>query len=114
MVARPDVEEFAELLTRPRWHRHAACRDVPHADRVFFPERGQTLDDARRLCAACPVRAQCLTAHLGERWGVWGGLSERERRGERRRRLERGESWPVVPGAWPPRVKVDDDLADAG
>jgi WhiB family redox-sensing transcriptional regulator len=48
----------------------------------FFPEKGQSTADAKRTCMACEVRVQCLDYALshGEQYGVWGGLSERERR----------------------------------
>jgi WhiB family redox-sensing transcriptional regulator len=54
---------------------------------TFFPEKGGSTRDAKRLCngdgdtAPCPVRERCLDYALdhGERFGVWGGLSERER-----------------------------------
>jgi WhiB family redox-sensing transcriptional regulator len=49
---------------------------------TFFPEKGGTTRDAKRICAACDVRDACLAFALAgdERYGVWGGLSERERR----------------------------------
>ena len=49
---------------------------------VFFPEKGGSVREAKAVCARCPVRAQCLAHALahGERYGVWGGLSEPERR----------------------------------
>lgn len=50
---------------------------------LFFPERGgASVAAAKRVCLACPVRSECLDAALRrrERFGVWGGLSERERR----------------------------------
>ena len=49
---------------------------------VFFPEKGGSVREAKAVCARCPVRAQCLAHALahGERFGVWGGLSEPERR----------------------------------
>jgi len=49
---------------------------------VFFPEKGGSVREAKAVCAGCPVRAQCLEHALAhdERFGVWGGLSERERR----------------------------------
>ena len=49
---------------------------------MFFPERGETAGPARQICAACPVCQQCLDYALSNRitHGIWGGLSERERR----------------------------------
>ncbi len=68
---------------RPAWHADAACRGVDQA--VFYPERGESLDEARALCAVCPVQGACLDQGLREKHGVWGGASERERRRMRRR-----------------------------
>jgi WhiB family redox-sensing transcriptional regulator len=49
---------------------------------AFFPEKGQSTADAKRTCMACEVRDECLEYAIthGEQYGVWGGLSERERR----------------------------------
>ena len=54
---------------------------------MFFPEKGGSTKDAKRVCRACDVRAECLEYALAtdQRFGIWGGLSERERR-----RLRRG------------------------
>ena len=65
---------------REPWMDDGLCAQTfPEA---FFPEQGSSARDAKRICAACPVKAQCLEYALrnGERFGVWGGLSERERR----------------------------------
>lgn len=76
-----------------RWRARAACRDTPTS--VFFPDRGETeVREARRVCAACPVKAECLEYGAGQaqwqRFGVWGGLTEKERREWlRQRRRER-------------------------
>jgi WhiB family redox-sensing transcriptional regulator len=69
------------------WQERALCSQTdPEA---FFPEKGGTTRDAKRICERCEVRAQCLEYALAhdERFGVWGGLSERERR-----RLKQGVS----------------------
>lgn len=57
---------------------------------VFFPEKGQATAPAKRICTRCPVTEQCLTYALAgdERHGIWGGLSERERRLLRLRRKD--------------------------
>jgi WhiB family redox-sensing transcriptional regulator len=67
------------------------CADLPSA--LFFPSEGAGVEDAKEVCAECPVRAQCLEYALAERieHGVWGGSSERERRRMLRRR-RRGAS----------------------
>ncbi len=63
-----------------RWRQLAACRGTDLD--VFFPERGETAGPARQVCAACPVRQPCLDYALSNRitHGIWGGLTERERR----------------------------------
>ncbi|WP_236830949.1 WhiB family transcriptional regulator [Blastococcus sp. KM273128] len=68
------------------WRIDALCAETdPEA---FFPEKGGSTRDAKRVCTGCPVRAECLEFALAndERFGIWGGLSERERR---RVRLQR-------------------------
>lgn len=49
---------------------------------LFFPPRGDQGVEARRICGGCPVRLQCLQGAVerGEEYGIWGGLSEAERR----------------------------------
>lgn len=66
------------------WMLEARCLDAdPEA---FFPEKGGSTREAKRICAACPVRDECLEFALAndERFGIWGGLSERERRRAKR------------------------------
>ena len=68
------------------WRLDGLCAETdPEA---FFPEKGGSTREAKRVCAGCPVRLQCLEYALDndERFGIWGGLSERERR---RLRLQR-------------------------
>jgi WhiB family redox-sensing transcriptional regulator len=62
------------------WQADAVCAQTdPEA---FFPEKGGSTRDAKRICSGCDVRQQCLDYALAndERFGIWGGLSERERR----------------------------------
>ena len=58
---------------------------------LFFPERGASTREAKEVCRGCVVRAECLDFAVanGERFGIWGGLSERERRKVRRARTTR-------------------------
>jgi WhiB family redox-sensing transcriptional regulator len=68
------------------WRLDALCAETdPEA---FFPEKGGSTREAKRVCTGCSVRTECLEFALAndERFGIWGGLSERERR---RVRLER-------------------------
>ena len=64
----------------PPWMIRASCREAPAG--MFFPSDGVGVDVARRVCAGCPVKAECLEYALEYRieHGVWGGCSERERR----------------------------------
>ncbi len=64
----------------PPWMDQARCRDI-HPE-VFFPHDGAGVEVAQRICAICPVRAECLEHALvnGVEHGVWGGFSERGRR----------------------------------
>jgi WhiB family redox-sensing transcriptional regulator len=71
------------LVTRPAWHAWAACRSMGSA--AFFPQRGESCAEAKAMCATCPVQPECQAAGLGEKHGIWGGHSERERRAMRRR-----------------------------
>lgn len=73
-----------QLDTDQPWRQQAACRTVDN--RVFFPEQSTSFVNAKLICAHCPVQDECLDAGLGERFGVWGGLTETERRPLRRRR----------------------------
>lgn len=66
------------------WEELAECRDMDTD--IFFPERGEPNKEAKAACGRCVVRETCLTENLEMKVGVWGGLSERERRAERRRR----------------------------
>jgi WhiB family transcriptional regulator, redox-sensing transcriptional regulator len=68
-----------------QWQERALCAQTdPEA---FFPEKGGSTREAKRICLGCEVRDECLEYALAhdERFGIWGGLSERERR-----RLKRG------------------------
>lgn len=69
------------------WQEKALCAQTdPEA---FFPEKGGSTREAKRVCSSCEVRAECLEYALenDERFGIWGGLSERERRRMRRSKV---------------------------
>jgi WhiB family transcriptional regulator, redox-sensing transcriptional regulator len=75
----------AEIFDPPdAWQARGLCAELPtsEADRLFFPERGQSSKAARALCSECPVQAECLEYALERReaFGVWGGTTERDRR----------------------------------
>ncbi|NJC21750.1 WhiB family redox-sensing transcriptional regulator [Arthrobacter pigmenti] len=76
-----DFDDEGEL----GWQADALCAQTdPEA---FFPEKGGSTRDAKKVCGSCNVKAQCLEYALAndERFGIWGGLSERERRRLRKR-----------------------------
>src|ERR671923_144147 len=71
-----DMTDTEELT----WQERALCAQTdPEA---FFPEKGGSTREAKKVCRSCEVRAECLEYALehDERFGIWGGLSERERR----------------------------------
>jgi WhiB family redox-sensing transcriptional regulator len=83
----PEVSEIFESEATPveQWQDRALCAQTdPEA---FFPEKGGSTREAKKICLGCEVRSECLEYALAhdERFGIWGGLSERERR-----RLKRG------------------------
>ena len=76
VMLNPDQEDETELS----WQERSLCAQTdPEA---FFPEKGGSTREAKKVCIGCEVRAECLEYALAhdERFGIWGGLSERERR----------------------------------
>ncbi|GGD12874.1 WhiB family transcriptional regulator [Nocardioides daphniae] len=75
------------------WSSKAACKDSS-PDQLFV--RGAEQNKAKQLCNGCSVRTECLAEALDNQieWGVWGGMTERERRALLRRRP--GASWRTV------------------
>lgn len=71
----------------PAWKVRANCMGVD--PELFFPERGSSTREAKEVCRGCVVREDCLEFAIanGEKFGIWGGMSERERRRVRRARL---------------------------
>jgi WhiB family redox-sensing transcriptional regulator len=75
------------------WQTKSNCMGVDPD--LFFPERGASTREAKEVCRGCVVREECLEYALsnGEKFGIWGGMSERERRRLRRARaLERRQA----------------------
>lgn len=74
------------LAPEDRWEDRSACRDEQyrdHADDWYAPSSNRDAHNAAmRVCAGCPVRAECQNAALNRReaWGIWGGLTEGQRR----------------------------------
>ena len=96
-----EVRRQVAMPPRPScaWQDAGACRGK---DIVLFfgpdgerqPEREVRERKAKAVCAACPVRAECLTYAVSrpEKYGTWGGLNEEERASERRRRMRRANA----------------------
>lgn len=72
------------VASLPGWHDHAACLGQP--SRLFFLERGDDPTPARTMCAACPVRVDCLDYAIANDVdaGIWGGMSPAARRSHAR------------------------------
>jgi WhiB family transcriptional regulator, redox-sensing transcriptional regulator len=69
-------------ISRPAWIDEASCRGGdPAVIRLFFPDKGGSLQRAKAVCADCPVRIPCLEHALErpELQGIWGGATEPER-----------------------------------
>ena len=85
VIAPATIHAVAPEPVDDEWQERALCAQTdPEA---FFPEKGGSTREAKRICLGCEVRDNCLEYALAhdERFGIWGGLSERERR-----RLKRG------------------------
>lgn len=114
------VIELITMIGAPQpsdeeWSERAVCAQTdPDA---FFPEKGGSTKEAKKICNGCPVMKQCREWALDndERFGIWGGLSERERR-----RLKRGvvdddpDEEPCVTAIASPSGDCDQDARLAG
>ena len=83
--ASADLPAIFGLPDESNWQERSLCSQTdPEA---FFPEKGGSTREAKKICVGCEVRSECLEYALAndERFGIWGGLSERERRRLRRR-----------------------------
>ena len=70
------------------WQELANCKGVE--SELFFPGRGASTKEAKAVCQSCVVQSECLEYALAnsEKFGIWGGCSERERRRIRKARRE--------------------------
>ncbi len=93
-------EEMNKVLNR-EWVKDAKCKGI--ATRMFFPVRGEPTDSAKAVCNGCSVRKECLEYALviNEHIGIWGGLTELERR-KIRKALRKGLNFicGVLPDGW--------------
>lgn len=93
------VQNDMEIVSLERgWQDNANCLGVDPD--LFFPERGASTREAKEVCRGCVVRGECLEYALanGEKFGIWGGLSERERRRLRRQRAQAVRGVNIVNG----------------
>ena len=76
------------------WAIRAACRETAKPDELFV--KGAEQNQAKQVCQGCVVRTECLAEALDNQieWGVWGGMTERERRALIKRRPN--ASWRAV------------------
>lgn len=98
----PGTVLLAPADTSSSWQERALCAQTdPEA---FFPEKGGSTREAKKVCGACEVRAECLEYALtrNEAFGIWGGLSERQRRA-----LKRTRSASTVAAPAPEPVPAD-------
>lgn len=98
MTAYPGVAQLRAQLGRDtRWQADALCQQVPAE---FFPNKGdrEAAETAKRVCKLCPVIAECLEYALShDEWaGVWGGMSERQRRELKRARRDKVAHVPAT------------------
>lgn len=77
-----DVIDLASLVPQGdlSWQDRGLCAQTDPEE--FFPDKGGATRYAKAICAVCPVQAECLDYALAndERFGVWGGTTERDRR----------------------------------
>ena len=83
------------MIPNVDWLEHAACAGMD--PRAFFANGCHSREQvhaAQKICASCPVRAQCAdyAVQIGERNGVWGGMSQKELRQRRRRFTSRAKT----------------------
>lgn len=84
------MDDLESLIAgyRERWHEESRCAGMD--TNLFFPERGRSARHAKAVCRECPVRQECLdwANDTGQRFGIWGGLTDRERVEYRKRQRE--------------------------
>lgn len=80
-----DVDAYRGKPPPGEWADRSLCASHPNPE-LWFPERGASVAEAKAVCRVCPVQSECLdhAIRCGEKHGIWGGRSERERRRIRR------------------------------
>ena len=74
------------------WRKKAQCLGIDPD--LFFPDRGVSSAQAKQICEICEVAKECLDYALGnkERYGIWGGLNEKDRRVHLRERKKQSKA----------------------
>jgi len=126
------VASLLQIVLQPadiadlEWQEKALCAEVD--PEIFYPEKGGSTREAKMVCRSCEVRVECLQYALNrdERFGVFGGMSERERRRLKRpqpvgrSRSEtpasrfRGVTWVAPLGKWRARVYIGGERVSLG
>jgi WhiB family redox-sensing transcriptional regulator len=67
-------------INNPNWRHNASCRGSDA--NLFHPRKGELFDTPKMMCKNCPVKEECLAFAIVnfEKFGIWGGTSEKERR----------------------------------
>lgn len=80
MAWRPEIPGWNLGDMPPEWQDRALCAEVD--PEIFFPEKGGSTREAKRVCRSCDVRSECLEYALENEdgHGIWAGLTDRERR----------------------------------
>lgn len=81
-------DAYVDVAPEREWQDFSNCLGVDPD--LFFPERGASTREAKEVCRGCVVREECLEYALAnsEKFGIWGGMSERERRKIRKQRAQ--------------------------
>ena len=81
------TSQLTMALSVPDWHEKARCAEVD--PELFFPEKGGSTREAKKVCMSCEARTECLDWAIDsdEQFGILGGKSERERRAIGRERV---------------------------
>lgn len=106
-MSAPDTATAPSLVEH--WEDLAACLGADPD--LFFPERGASTREAKEVCRGCRVRVECLehSMTVPERFGIWGGMAERERRRLRRTRTQAARA-AAIAGLPAPLIIPDVDL----
>lgn len=107
---------LTSIVNTESWTDQALCATVD--PELWFPEKGALNREAKRICGGCPVAAECLEYALArnERYGIWGGYSELQRRGMRGPLPKGIQQKPITHGTYGGAVahrRRDEPICDA-